>query len=344
MRPLLPLTCLATLVWLPASPGAAQDYTAEVLAIRGDAVVPDGERQGVDLRRGPGTPAQITINAAECSTDTEIQVQVRNFPGTGGGGSATTIDVWRASEGVDCSTEAERNPLDGNCQHVTGVQNTQPQNDNVLFDAAQLVDCDDTTANGSNASVWLLATTSVMEPGPVIGAASITLQLDQVPPGPPENVSAGTGDTQIRVDWDAPSGTSIDNLFQYRVYGDSLAADCADPNGEIVPGQPPPADAGSDATANNNATSTTVSGADIGLEEGEETRIALTAVDRARNESVLSETACLVRVPTEGFCAAHEAAGGTCDGCGVGGDPARGVGLAGLVLVGLALLRRRNRS
>lgn len=130
----------------------------------------------------------------------------------------------------------------------------------------------------------------------------VTFQLATVMPSPPTNVTAGPGDTQVTVTWEAGAG-AIDSGYELYVDTDGCGDDSS-----LKPGGPVPVEEGSIVRiAAGDGQSQDVNPADLGLgyEDGQSrASVAVVAVEQGSyNRSVLSEVACIERVQ-------HKSAGG----------------------------------
>jgi len=282
----------------------------------------------------------VTINADECDEGTIVENEIMGYPQN----DATRLDMWRGDQDVGCQDQAQRDPSMGTtlCDHLFNRDGARTQF--TLQESAggapgieAYFDCDN-DPDGVY-SFYGLASNTTMTTAAVPGFGRFDMELDQTAPPAPSNVRAGSGESQVQVRWDSLERVDI---FDYRVYVDEEAASCSDST--FVTGDPVPEGVDFNQRVDVNSTSVTVNLANLGLEIGDEVPVAVTSRDFARNESVFSQFGCLTRIETSGFCDLHEADGGQCQDCSLGGPVSRSSGLLSGLLVAAAVWSVRRRA
>jgi MYXO-CTERM domain-containing protein len=329
---LLSLPCLWALG--VASPAQAQQtiLTTDVLSIGG---VPNTAANA----------ATLYINAEACADpDSTLVVQVNGL----GAFMNPTVGVW---VGNNCNTNrADSGTTSSDCVPIHSQPLAGESELDVEVPIGMLSGCEGT----ATVNVWFMPMANATSDTEVITAYGLeTFTVDTLPPATPTNVSGGSGETQISVDWDS-SGGDIQNYYVYwdtAIGGgdnDAGSGECATANlyagAELDPGETPPG-VGKEKTA-SNATSHDLDGASI---DGDMAGVAVQAVDLAGNVSELSETACIDVVPTNGFWDLYKANGGDAKegcACSLPGRPetSRTPWLGGLLLLALVALRARRRA
>jgi hypothetical protein len=158
----------------------------------------------------------------------------------------------------------------------------------------------------NNQEFWLLAVPAAEDnstnvPSGEFTFGSLLIELDPTGPEAPSDLEPGAGDRQIEISWTNP--TSATDVNSANVYVD-LAGCNADgeviAGGALMAGAAPPESI--DPQAINGAVRTAqLDGETLGIEFGEFAAVAVTLVDRANNESVLSNVVCIQRVEVRGF-------------------------------------------
>ncbi len=308
-------------------------------------------------RGAPGTDSSAyfttwPIGIEECRANTPLQVQVNNAPFTGTT-TALVFDLWTGGTGpapAACQTATNRRSTTGvpPCTRVawdgpmvTGIQQVVSLNPQDLFGA----EC---TMSGDRAFFLMAVSASNDTTTDLTTANYVTLRvvMDATRPGAP-TVGDAAGDNAIPVSWTLPSDTGT--LSSARVFVDTSATACSSGDGgtgtsTLVPGETPPASAAV-TVMGGSPTAATLDGAAIGLAYGQSAAVAVSVLDLARNESVLSNVACITRVRVGGFwdsyCSEQGLSEEECraryNGCSVSvGD--RSTGVVALGVLGLALL------
>jgi hypothetical protein len=262
-------------------------------------------------RGAPGTSSNPyfvnwPVSLSECTANTPIEVQLQNAPLVVG--TALTFALWRSSGGgtspTQCQTGANRSGANPPCTRVetfaqpmlTAVNQLVSIPPQVFFDA----DC----SRSGDLVFFLMAMSSptdIASDVPASNFVTLRVVLDREPPGAP-TVSSGAGDASTTVSWTNPSDTGT--LYGARVYVDTSgtcgAGDGGAADSTLRPGGPAPSTATVTVTG-GSPTSASVDLGALGLDYGESVPVAVSLVDLARNESVLSNVACLTRVQVEGF-------------------------------------------
>jgi hypothetical protein len=318
-------------------------------------------------RGSPGTDSSLyfttwPVGIEECQANTPIQVQVNNAPFTGTT-TALVYDLWTGGTGpapAACESALNRRSTTGTppCTRVawdgpmvTGIQQVVSLNPQDLFGAA----C---TMSGDRAFFLMAVSASNDTTTDLTTANYVALRvvMDATRPEPP-NVTDAAGDNAIPVSWTLPTDTGT--LSAARVFVDRTATACSSGDGgtgtsTLVPGATPPTTATLTVTG-GSPTTATLDGASIGLEYGESAAVAVSVLDLARNESVLSNVACITRVRVGGFwdsyCSeqglSEEECAARYNGCSASvGRRSVGAPLAimGLVLLGAAVRSKKRKK
>lgn len=298
------------------------------------------------------------ISLAECEANEPISMVLTGAPYDATGMTRLVWDLWQGgtgSTGADCQTATNRRTSTGAtavCTHrpdwdggqITTTMPTLELRPQELFPDG----C--TTSTQGTYVFYVLAVSATNDTTTDVAATgyfSFSIALDFVAPTAPM-VEDAAGDRQIVLEW---TNETTETLSSARVYVDTSA-----PCGEstvLVAGEAPPSTISPVATVTGSApTTANLDGADLGLAVGETASVAVTVLDLARNESVLSNVACIERVPVEGFWDAYCAERGlTTAECSArysscAALPGRGSrsALGALALLGVALLVSRRRA
>lgn len=297
---------------------------------------------------------ELSVGIEECKQNAEIVFRLDNLP------DATTLDVWVGDECT--STDRGNADASNNCEQVL----SQSIDGNTgRFDVtvgvgdlamAQGFDCD--SGSKGSTKLWFLAVDSPgskMAVGTSYGffpSGSVTkFDTDLDPPDAPSDVSGGSGENQIPVEWDIAAS----DLERFIVYADSDVTGGGGSDGGNAECDSARLRAGAAAesapdslrvkTVNEGtATGTTLRGSDI---DGDVAAVAVVAVDTAGNMSALSEVVCVHVIPTDGFWDVYEAEGGdAAQGCpctAMGPAQLEGALPIGLAIGWLGLVSRRRR-
>lgn len=286
-------------------PEVASAQTSLVINVQGF-----GGRNVPVLLAGPnGRP----ISRQECEDNDSIPIQLTNLPYS----MAETrfISVWRgAPTSGACNTPSNRELRGGtvaNCTFIDSFQITSTMMD-VSLDAGDAFDnsCDTT----NSFEYWFLVVPSSEDRTTnVTSFSSLRIDIDPTPPEAPTDLQPGAGDRQIQISWSNP--TSATDANSVKVYVD--VAGCNE-DGEVIAdgvltaGAAPPE--GIEPRTFGAVRTAQLDGEALGLSIGNYAAVAVTLVDRASNESVLSNVVCIQRVEVSGFwdayCSTREGDGG----------------------------------
>lgn len=281
----------------------------------------------------------LAYNATDCASDVELTLRVQNIPT-----SQTLLDFWRGPGTTDCSTEAARNQDTATCTSLNLAVDTTIGNSEstLVVGLNELLDCD---GSDGTFSIYILAA-SAQSTFEAIGAdqtANFSLELDTNIPNAPTGVSGGAGNSQVTIRW---SSSENETPFEFRLYADSggdagasIPAGC--PSSVLVSGQTAPT-TGSFREVSGSLSSTDINPQSLGLEIDQSAAVAVTTVDQARNESVLSEVFCVSRIETTGFCGTTECDSGTA--CAAGTTSPGAASWMWLCLVASMLIFRFRRT
>jgi hypothetical protein len=300
-------------------------------------------------RGAPGTASNTyfvnwPVSRAECMANTPlIQVQINGAPYTGTGGTLV-LALWTGGTGpgpAACENPMNRTSASGTpiCTLVSGFtapmlngpQQTVALPPQALFGA----DCTTTTDD----AFFLMASSTANDISTTFTTANfVTLRIasDMDLPGAPTLADA-SGDAAVSVTWSNAADTGT--LSEARVFVDTRGTcgggDGGTASSTLIPGGTPPSAATLTVTGGSPTSATLDAGA-LGLAVGQSAVIAVSVRDLARNESVLSNLACITRVEVEGFWEAYcreqglpvndgsTACRDRYDGCSVGTPSARG--------------------
>jgi len=303
--------------------------------------------EGGVVTRTTATELGKALNAAQCADAANVDV---GFTTTNAPSGILFVDLWVGTPSEDCSTAVSRVPGDMRiCTHLTPDPTLDATDGSFTVSLADLIAGSTAcTTGGSEVSLnlWALATGETETTGTITADqfGYIQFSVDPTAPAAPvPNQTTASGDTGISITWPAAAETDV----TYRAYVDSASGSCE--TGTLTAGAAAPV---GDPTipsqsTGSDASGITLSAADFGLEDGQSALVAITSVDANDNESVLSQTVCVTRVPSAGFCDVYAAdSGEPCpQGCavsqpGAGGSPLPLLPLLALVL---GLARRRSR-
>lgn len=356
MRALPSLALFLVALFLVALPAGARAQTITAM------IQPFGGRTGSPVQLADVSGGR-PISRQECESDTTIPVQLTNVPVMAGGVMYTVVDVFSAlssTASVMCEAPANRTSTGSSappCTHVNGVAATIDSRSTFTMNLSPRLLF--TTSATTNPCASGTATTRVFYLFPATGEndistpftnfTTLTITLDPEPPGAPQVGGPAAGDASIDVTFETPTA----QLYEARLYVDR--AGCPDgttPSSSVlVAGSAP---SGTPVATNQSATPSAIetSGAALGLDYDQSAAVAVTFVDRARNESVLSNVVCVSRVQVPGFwdsyCAERGLSVEACrqryGSCATStGRSSAALPIAGLGLALLALMRRRAR-
>ncbi len=355
------LPSLALLVSLAfAAPAVAQtDATTNTStgAIAAKVLTIGGEEVGV---------GELAIGIDDCANDVAIEVRLDGVPS-----AKDSVDIY---VGENCNSTSRNDTTNNTCTYIDNQPADRANNLIIELHAGDLID-DCTKPEESTPKVWLLAVSDPQgsEDVGTAYAEIANLHLDTRAPDAPTGIKGGSGERQIPVEWN----TDDSDLERFIILidpaptmeagagvagsGSSTETDGGVPtdgrrggwNGECGSNViTPDADLSSISTSVkrkqvNEATATHVdlSSADI---DGTAAAVAVIAVDKAGNESPVSELGCVYVVPTQGFWENYQQDPNAVDS----GCPCRAIGTAHaesglpvmLALGWLARSARRRRS
>ncbi len=297
------------------------------------------------------------LSLEECEANLPISMVVTNAPYDATGMTRLEWDLWQGgtgTAGANCQTATSRRTSGGSaavCTHRSAwdgggqITATMPT---LTFRPQELFpDGCEGTAQGT----YVFYVLAVSAPGDTTTDVAAThyygfnVALDFEAPDAPMLEDAA-GDRQIVVEW---TNVATETLAGARVYVDT--AGTCDGTTSLVEGSAPPASLTPTEVFGSAPVTASLDGADLGLEIGESAPVAVTVFDTARNESVLSNVACIERVPVEGFwddyCREQMLSASECrarySGCSaMPGVPARNGALALLLLALGAVVSRRR--
>ncbi len=325
---------VTTILVAPAvivTPALAQTTTGGTIVVAPDVL------NGFATRTGSGNDILVSapLNAEECATGsgTEVELVLTNV-----NASKSQLDFW---VGTDCNDTAPRTTTTTTaCTHLD-----LPSLDKTISGAMMDITfpapefCAE-LSEGMNTVYVLAADTSPATGDVGTDWGSLPVKIDTIAPAAPTDVTSGGGDTAAPVSWTASSDA---NVLRYDIYADATAPSCAETT--FVEGEAPPAGL-SPIKSTTTATSTTIDLQSLGLAPGDDVAIAVVAVDKADNPSVLSNTVCATRELTAGFCALRGGCPTSCAAAAPGLPANEGHGplaLVGLALAGWIVQRRRKR-
>lgn len=349
---------------LPALSASAQT-TNSFPAINVDVTIDGDQKQPADV---------LFINREQCvaMNNSMIQIELQNLGTTHG--KPNLLEFWVGPSDRDCHATAGRTWTDSvskvsPCTLIRRIQPVDARRQRASFSARELFSSDDSAVDDPSSStlpeglcdrqqVQALYAVPLDQPtdNPTVPQAKgdpIRIQFRVIvnPLPPPPAIVAGSGENQVTVRWDMPSGA--DQLTDYALYLDPNAirpaadGDCTSellkPNTRLTPET---RDA-LERRAVNDGRSLNVKPADFGLEIGEMIPIAVTAIDLAENESNLSSVVCLRRVATQSFidaCEVDKDCRDSFNSCSLSRGKSSGLFGFSLGALGLALWLRRKRS
>lgn len=263
-----------------------------------------------------GTPASGATNYLvnwpisyeECVADQEISIVITNAPYDATGMTRLVWDLWQGgtgTAGANCQTATSRRTTgtggEAVCNHRSawagGGQITQTM-PTLTFRPEELFPAGCDSATQGTFVFYVLAMNATGDTTTDIAAThyfQFSVALDFEAP-PASTLEDAAGDRQITVEW---TNTATETLAGARVYVDT-AGTCGGTT-SLMAGAAAPAALTPTEVLGSAPTSLSLDGEDLGLEIGDSVPIAVAVFDTARNESVLSNVACLERVPVSGF-------------------------------------------
>jgi hypothetical protein len=328
MRQTLPSLFAVAAPLLLASSGVAQTEQLDAITqINGETLTTD--------------VATVYFNAENCAdaANTVYDLTLAN------GDQVTQAYLWAGSQNAGCEQETNRTDQTLRCRDLAGNPKTVGDNATIVDLTLQelvdtgVVDCENTALEGVPYSLYAFRN---QDPGGQdvsvegYGVAPFTVDVTA-----PQQLTLTSEQEQLgssfSISWNTP--TDSQSIAQYKMYANATD----DPEAALA--------AGVVATAGQNAKSISVSATQLGLSEGEEIYLYVSAVDMASvqlgdgNEGPLSAATLGIAAETGGFCADPSV---DCSGCSVSalvlpnGQPSSGLWLIGLLFVILTTWRLRR--
>jgi hypothetical protein len=343
------LAALLIVVGRPTTATAQMTYTYEEY----------GER-GVPTSSATNYLVSWPLSLDECEADRPISMVITSAPFDATGMTTLQWDLWQGgtgTTGANCQMATNRRGMGGATALCTQrpawsgggqLTTTMPT---LTFRPRELFPAGCSDAGSGTFVFYAMAVSARGDTTTDVAAThffAFNVALDLQPPMAPMLEDAA-GDRQIAVAW---TNVTSETLSGARVYVDTSATCGA--STLLVGGAAAPATLTPAATISGSApTSASLDGSTLGLAIGESAPMAVTVLDTARNESVLSNVACVERVPVEGFwdayCRERMLSTEECDarysGCSaLPGDRRHGAAWLVLVALGLASARLRRKG
>lgn len=220
MPPIKPIAILALLASIAlaviCARASAQDLSIQTLSI--------GNRTG----NANTDPVNFPLSTADCEADAEIVIRVSGIPTTG---NSSYLDLWK---GNDCNLVTNRNNQVGGvqCEPLVdtagniGSQNVQVTGSpgspmELALPVSALIDCATQNEGQGAQNIFILFAPGPRSTAEVTSYGKYPFEVDFTPPPAPTNLSgsngsSGTGDTAIKIAWDA-SGSAT-TLLQHKIY------------------------------------------------------------------------------------------------------------------------------
>ncbi len=272
--------------------------------------------------------ADVYFNAEQCAAAATTRYDLTLIMGAG----VSQAYLWAGTEQAGCEQVSNRTDQTELCREVSG--NPQTVGDNAtMFDLTLqnlvdtgVVDCENTSLQGQ--PYWLYSFRNDNPGGndvPVTGYGIAPFIVDVTPPQQLSITSEAVQEgSSFNITWNTPTDSQF--IAQYKLYTNTID----DPETATFDG----------ITANQNATGISVSAAQLGLAEGDDIYLFVSAVDFAAvnigdgNEGPLSVSTRGVSQATGGFCDDPEV---DCSGCSVSplmlpnGQPSAGLWIIGII-------------
>lgn len=292
---------------------------------------------------GEDTSAVVTkyFNAEDCADPAATTYELTLTNGSG----VSQAYLWAGTEQAGCEQVDNRSDQLDVCRQVTG--NPQTVGDNATMTDLTLealvntgvFDCENTALEGR--TYWIYSFRDTDPGGSVVGPEGYGIApvtIDVTPPNELEIESQPVQEgSEFTVSWKTP--TDSQSIAQYKVYASATDDPAAAEAGGVR------------GTAGQNSKSISVSASSLGLAEGEEIYLFVSAVDFAAvdvgdgNEGPLSESTTGIAAATGGFCDDPNV---DCSGCSVSplvlasGRPGSGAWTMGVLLAILLGWRLRR--
>lgn len=233
------------------------------------------------------------ISLAECNAETKLTFRFNNF-------TTTTQKVISVFQGTDCQTGTNRTGMNPTCFARTIAADTSNIVDNgtLIISAKELFPTCEQTQNRTDTFFFLVL--------PAANSAdnstefqSIKITLDPVAPAAASDLAGGAGDSTVSLAWTAPSGAAT-SLYGTHVFVDTAGCAGGTPSSLLlIPGSAPTLAPIRFVTG--TAATLSLNPSELGLGYGDAAAVAISFVDSARNESLLSNLTCIERVQTTGY-------------------------------------------
>lgn len=299
MAPRSILSLLALAITLAAAPAAAQGTIGVLYS--------DLDGRGQMPIFDPNVTGGRPLNAEECTSNAEITFTLSNIRTDASG----VMAIWRGAPTAACETAAARMaPSGGGTSPCTalGISEmiiTGSQTITVTAGVADLFGTDQCSGvSQSQQGFWFLMltdATATTPDVPVADYARVTIFLDTDAPDAPLLSGSFAGGDTVAIDVDTDGQAGVTGAAVYVDSSAAAAASCPEmpTSTTLIPGAAAP---GTAAAREYASFTVSPSATALGLDNvGEYAVVAATLLDAARNESVLSELACVQRVQVIGF-------------------------------------------
>jgi len=280
--------------------GAAQAFD---MSITGNVTIDGDTKQAGDI---------LYINKKHCDTNATLSFDILNLNTRTG---ATVVELWSGQTGSqDCFAASGRTKPSGQnttpCKQIgTPLQTFDKTKQHFDIKVLDAFSTDGKTCELGKYTIYVVplmtTTPTTGVPSDGIGKSIYVNYYIKIQPLPaPLNVKGGSGDTDVKVKWSAASGADAKTL--YKIYYDAdhstmvtegATGPC--PSTLLVAGQAPMDGVESVDKIAANEKSVDPSGWDTDYQVA--IPVAVTSIDAAGNESVLSNLACVVHTKTNGF-------------------------------------------
>ena len=283
-----PVLACATVAWLGSTPAANAQLLDDISSINGE---PSVSNAAVDF-----------FNRAHCESPGETLFELTI---AGSGEAVTQVYLWMGIQNANCELAANRTDLARVCSEISGNPYTVgvgsvvrgPSLQDLIDSPEAIVDCGNTALQGVPYEIFVFRSE---DPGSKDVAAEsygiAQFTVDVTPPHALEITSALEQEGSIfTISWTTPIDQA--SMAQYNLYASEADVPETAVAGGIV------------ATASQNATSISVSAAQLGLAEDEQSYLFVSAVDDAAitvgdgNEGPLSTPTKAVARANEDPCA-----------------------------------------
>lgn len=258
----------------------------------------------------------IYLGIADCERNAEIVINLPSVP------DKQSLDIYK---GEGCNATTRDTEDESNCTFIENVELNSTRDVKIMLNTSQLVsNCGDGTSSAPK--LWFIAVdSSAVNEDVGTDYGFIPINIDTSAPDAPTRVSAGSGENTIPVSWSI-GDEEVDHFYIYVDSGTGGASDAsiasdssADDGGSSTGGSSSSCGSGRlvEGAIGDDLPSTLRLSASLGATEtdydlnpdqvgGETAAVAVVAVDRAGNQSPLSEVVCVTIVPTDGFLDLYE--------------------------------------